>query len=105
MIEWLAIGIGLAGGVLACYHALKLTLPPLVERSRKPDLLIKLSWGGTLIALLPALLLSVVVGAPLGAPWDALGIVIGVAAVFSIILLLGTFAGVLLAKLLTRPEA
>jgi len=101
LTDWLAIGVGLAGGVLACYQTLKLTLPPMVERSRKPGLLIKLSWGGTLIALLPALLLSIVVGAPVGAPWGAPGIVVGVAAVFSIVLLSGTFAGVLLARYLT----
>ena len=101
MTDWLAIGVGLAGGVLACYQTLKLTLPRLVERSRKPDLLIRLSWGGTLIALLPALLLSIVVGGPIGAPWGAPGIVVGVGGAFSIILLLGTFAGVLLARYFT----
>ena len=101
MTDWLAIGVGLAGGVLACYQTLALTLPPLVERSRKPELLIKLSWGGTIIALLPALLLSIVIGAPLGAAWGAVGLVAGVAGVFSVVLLLGTFAGVLLARYLT----
>ena len=101
MTEWLAIGVGLAGGVLACYFVLKSVLPTMVERSRKPELLIRLSWAGTLIALLPALLLSVVVGAPLGAPWGALGIVLGVAAAFALVLLLGTFAGVLLARFLS----
>ena len=105
MTEWIAIGVGLAGGLLLSYHVGKLALPPLVERSRKPGLLIKLSLGGTAIALLPALLLSVAVGGPLGAPWGALGLVAGVAAVFAVVLLSGTFAGVLLAKLLTRPEA
>jgi hypothetical protein len=98
--EWIAIGVGLVGGLLLSYHVGKLALPPLVERSRNPTLLIKLALGGTGIALLPALLLSIVVGGPLGAAWDALGLVLGVAAVFSITLLLGTFAGVLLAKLL-----
>lgn len=105
MIEWLAIGVGLAGGLLVCYHVGKAVLPPLVERSRNPELLVKLSLGGTVIAALPALLLSIVVGAPLGAAWDAVGMVLGVAAVFAVVLLSGTFAGVLLAKLLTRPGA
>jgi hypothetical protein len=98
--EWIAIGVGLAGGLLLSYHVGKLALPPLMEGSRNPTLLVKLALGGTVIALLPALLLSIVVGGPLGAAWDALGLVVGVAAVFSITLLLGTFAGVLLAKLL-----
>ena len=96
-MEWLAIGVGLAGGVLLCIQIGKLLLPAFVARARKPERLIKLSLGGTLIALLPALLLSIVVGAPLGAAWGALGLVAGVAAVFSGTLLLGTLAGVLLA--------
>ena len=101
MTDWLAIAVGLAGGVLACIQAGKTFLPPLVERSKKPDLLIKLGLGGTVIAALPALLLSIVVGATLGAGYGALGIVIGVAAVFSVVLLAGAFAGVLLARYLT----
>jgi hypothetical protein len=105
LTEWLAIAIGLAGGLLLSYHLGKAALVPLVARSRKPELLIKLSLGGTVIAALPALLLSIVVGATLGMPWDTVGIVIGVAAVFALLLLCGTFAGVLLARLLTRPGA
>lgn len=105
MTEWLAIGIGLAGGLLLSYQIGKAVLPPLVHRSRKPDLLIKLSLGGTVIAALPALLLSIVVGATLGMPWGAAGIAIGVAAVFALVLLSGTFAGAVLARFLTRPGA
>ena len=82
-------------------YAGKALLPPLVERSQKPDLVVKLSLGGTVIAALPALLLSIVVGGALGGPYGALGIVLGVAAVFALILLAGTFAGVLLARYLT----
>jgi hypothetical protein len=99
-MEWLAIGVGLAGGVLFCVQIGKLLLPPLVARARKPERLIKLSLGGTLIAALPALLLAIVVGAPLGAAWGALGLVAGVAVIFSGALLLGTLAGVLLARYL-----
>ena len=105
MIDWLAIGLGIAGGLLLCYQVGNAVLPRLVERSRQPELLIKLSLGGTVVAALPALLLSVVLGAPLGAGWGALGMVLGVAAVFALVLLAGTFAGVLLAKLLTRSGA
>jgi hypothetical protein len=103
--EWLAIGVGLAGGLLLCYCVGNTILTPLVQRSRNPDLLVKLSFGGTAVGLLPAVLLSIVVGAPLGMPWGALGLVAGVALVFAFVLLAGTFAGVLLAKLLTRPGA
>jgi hypothetical protein len=105
LTEWLAIGLGLAGGLLLSYQIGKAVLPSHVHRSRKPDLLIKLSLGGTVIAALPALLLSIVVGAMLGMPWGAVGIVIGVAAVFALVLLSGTFVGVMLARLLTRPGA
>ena len=105
MIDWLAVGVGIAGGLLLCYYVGNAVLPRLVERSRRPDLLIKFSLGGTVIAALPALLLSVAVGAPLGARWGAVGMVLGVATVFALVLLGGTFAGVLLAQLLTRSRA
>jgi hypothetical protein len=101
LTDWLAIAVGLAGGVLLCVYAGKPILTGLVERSKKPDLLIKLSFGGTVIAALPALLLSIVVGAPLGAGWGALGMVAGVAGIFTVVLLTGAFAGVLLARYLT----
>jgi hypothetical protein len=101
-MEWLAIGVGLVGGLLLSYLMGKRVLPPLAERLPDPALLIKLSLGGTAIALLPALLLSIVVGAPLGADWGAMGMVVGVAAIFALVLLAGTFAGVLLARLLGR---
>jgi hypothetical protein len=105
LIEWLAIGVGLAGGAWLCYWIGQLTLPRLVASSPDPDLLVKLTFGGAAVGLLPALLLSIVVGAPLGMPWGPLGLVAGVAAVFALVLLAGTFAGVLLARLLTRPGA
>lgn len=105
MTEWLAIGVGLAGGLLLSYWIGKAVLSPIVQRSRNPDLMIKLAYGGTSVAILPALLLSIVVGAPLGMRWGALGLVAGVALVFAVVLVAGTFAGVLLAKLFTRPGA
>ena len=105
MTQWLAIAVGLAGGLLLSIYVGQLALPRLVERSRNPRILIKLSLGGTVIALVPAVLLSIVVGAPLGAGWGVLGVVFGVAAIFALALLAGTFAGVLLATLLKRPEA
>jgi protein-S-isoprenylcysteine O-methyltransferase Ste14 len=103
--EWLAIGVGLAGGLLLSYWIGSAVLTPIVQRSRNPDLTIKLAFGGTAVAVLPALLLSIVVGAPLGMRWGAPGLVVGVALVFAVVLLAGTFAGALLARLLTRPGA
>jgi hypothetical protein len=101
LTDWLAIAVGLAGGLLLCIYAGKTILSRLVERSKKPDLLIKLSFGGTVIAALPALLLSIVVGAPLGAAWGPVGMVVGVTGIFALVLLAGAFAGVLLARYLT----
>ena len=101
MTDWLAIAVGVAGGFLLCIYAGKTILSRLVERSKKPELLLKLSFAGTVVAALPALLLSIVVGAPLGAGWGALGMVAGVAGIFALVLLAGTFAGVLLARYLT----
>jgi hypothetical protein len=101
LTDWLAIAVGLAGGLLLCSYAGKRILARLIERSKKPALLVKLSFGGTVIAALPALLLSIVVGAPLGAGWGAVGMVLGVAGIFTLVLLAGAFAGVLLARYLT----
>jgi hypothetical protein len=101
MIEWLSIALGLAGGAMLCLWVGKRAIPPLLVRSRRPELLVKLSLGGTAVAALPALLLSIVVGATLGMPWGTVGVVAGVALVFSLVLLAGTFAGVLLARYLT----
>jgi hypothetical protein len=98
MIEWLAIGLGLAGGVMLSIWIGKAAIPPLLRRSKRPELFVKLSLGGTLVAALPALLLSIVVGATLGLPWGAVGLVAGVALVFALVLLAGTFAGALLAR-------
>ena len=105
MTQWLAIAVGLGFGAYFSYFVGNRVLPRLVERSSNPTLLIKLSFSGTLVALLPALLLSIVVGGTLGGGWGAVGIVIGVGLVFTVVLLAGTFAGVLLARVLRRPGA
>ncbi len=101
MIEWLAIGLGVAAGAMLCLWVGRSAMPRLLRRSRRPDLLIKLSLGGTVVAALPALLLSIVVGATLGMPWGAFGLVAGVALVFALVLLAGTFAGALLSRYFT----
>jgi hypothetical protein len=105
LIEWFATAVGIAGGLMLSYSVATSVLPTLLARSRRPVLVTKLSFGGAVIAALPALLLSMVIGAPLGSGYGAVGIAAGVALVFAIVLLAGTFAGVLLAKLLTRPGA
>jgi hypothetical protein len=91
--DWIAAALGLAGGVALAWWIAAAALPRLAERARKPALLVKLALGGTVVALMPAVLLSIVVGATLAGP-------LGVALVFAAVLLAGTFAGALLARLL-----
>jgi hypothetical protein len=94
-MDWLAVALGLAGGFAFAWWAAAAALPRLMDSSRRPELLIKLAFGGTLVALLPALLLSIVVGATLAGA-------LGVALVFALVLLAGTFGGALLAVLLPQ---
>ena len=101
MIEWLAIGLGVAAGAMLCLWVAKRAIPPLLRRSRRPELFVKLSLAGAMVAALPALLLAIVVGATLGMPWGAPGLVAGVALVFALVLLAGTFAGAVLARYFT----
>jgi hypothetical protein len=91
--DWIASALGLAGGLALAYWIAAAALPPLMARSRRPALLIKLAFAGTLVALLPAVLLSLVVGATLGGA-------IGVALVVALVVRAGLFGGVLLARLL-----
>ena len=101
MIDWLAIAIGLAGGAWLSFAVAQKTLPLLVGRSAKPQLAIKLGFGGAVVAALPALLLSIALGATLGLPLGVPGMAAGVALVFAAVLLAGIFAGVLIAGYLT----
>jgi hypothetical protein len=91
--DWIATALGLAGGFGLAWWIVAAGLPHLAERARRPEMLVKLAFGGTVVALLPAVLLAIVVGATLGGA-------IGVALVFALVLLAGTCAGVLLAHLL-----
>jgi hypothetical protein len=105
LLDWIATAVGLAGGFALSYAIAKSVLPRMVERDANPERMVRLAFGGTVVALPPALLLSLLLGGTLGAPWGAAGIAGGVALVFALVLLAGTFAGVLLGKLLRRPEA
>jgi hypothetical protein len=91
--DWFAAALGLAGGLGLAWWIAGAALPRLMQRSRRPALLIKLAFGGTLVALLPAVLLAVVVGATLGGA-------LGIALVFAGVVLAGTFGGALLAGIL-----
>ena len=94
-MDWLAAALGLAGGFAFAWWVVAAALPRLMDKSRRPELLVKLAFGGALVALLPALLLSIVVGATLAGA-------LGVALVFALVLLAGTFGGALLERILAR---
>ena len=84
----------MGGGNAICDSgAIRAALPRLMARTRRPERLLKLAFGGTLVALLPAALLSLVIGAPLGGA-------IGVALVFAATVLAGLFLGASIAALL-----
>jgi hypothetical protein len=91
--DWLAAALGLAGGLAFAWWIAGAALPRLMERSPRPALLLKLAFGGTAAALVPALLLSLLLGA-------AFGGALGVALVFAAVLLTGTFGGAFLASVL-----
>ena len=93
MSDWIPAALGLAGGLGLAWWATAAALPRLMERSRRPALLLKLAFAGAVVALLPAVLLALVVGATLGGA-------IGVALVFAVVVLAGLFGGVLLSRLL-----
>ena len=95
MMDWLAAALGLAAGLAFAGWIASAALPRLMTRSGRPELVLKLALGGTLAALLPALLLAIVIGAPFYGG-------LGVGVVFAVVLLIGLFAGVLLAKLAKR---
>ncbi len=114
--SWFATALGLGAGSLFTYVVAKLALPRLVMRSRDSLLAVRLALAGAIIALAPALLLSLVVGGTLGGAWGRelsrglglgatgapLGLALGVALVFAGIVLVGTFAGVLIARVIPR---
>lgn len=112
---WIATALGLAGGLVLAYALGKAVLPRWVEKSEHISLLVRMAFAGTVVALLPALLLSLVVGGTLGGAWGErafaqlgfssgapIGLALGVAVVFALVLVAGAAAGVLLAKALVR---
>ena len=112
---WIATVLGLAGGLVLAYGLGAAILPPWIGRSDNVSLVVRLAFGGTVVAFLPALLLSLVVGGTLGSAWGEhffplvglpsaapIGIALGVGLVFSLVLLAGAALGILLAKALAR---
>lgn len=112
---WIATALGLAGGLLLAYGLGVVILPPWLAKSEHMHLRVRLAFAGTVVAILPAVLLSLVVGGTLGEAWGErvfsrlgfpsgapLGLALGVALVFALVLLAGAAFGVLLAKALVR---
>lgn len=99
MASWLATLLGLAGGVALALAAAQATLPRLMRASRDPRRTLRLAFAGTLVALLPAVLLGVVAGGTLGVAWRShVGTAVGTAVTFAVVLLLGAALGCLLAR-------
>ena len=113
---WIATLIGLAGGVALAYRLGKLLLPRAIARTKHVTLSIRLAIAGTGVALLPAFLLSLVVGGTLGSAWGEraigqlgfpesgapIGLALGIAAVFALVLIGGAMLGILTGILLNK---
>ena len=111
---WIASALGIVAGAAVGYAALKMFLPHFIRQSKDALLLVRLALAGTLVALLPALLLSLVVGATLGGAWGRqifqpyglaasgvpLGVALGTMVVFAAVVLVGTATGIVLGKVL-----
>lgn len=109
---WIATLIGLVGGVALAYQLGKLVLPRAIARTKHVTLSIRLAIAGIVVALLPALLLSLVVGGTLGSAWGEqalgklgfpasgapIGLALGIAAVFALVLIGGALLGILMVK-------
>jgi hypothetical protein len=111
---WIATAVGLAGGVALAIALVRAVLPRIAAASPDPLLMVRLAFAGTVVAALPALVLSLVVGATLGgalgrqlsalaglgATAVPVGQAFGTALVFAVVLLTGTASGVALGKAL-----
>ena len=111
---WIATLIGLAGGVALAYQLGKTLLPRAISQTRHVTLAIRLALAGTVVALLPAFLLSLVIGGTLGGAWGEsalgqlgfhasgapIGLALGIAIVFALVVIAGAMLGILLAKAL-----
>jgi len=113
---WIATLVGLAGGVALAYRLGKLLLPRAIAKTKHVTLSIRLAIAGTIVALVPAFLLSLVVGGTLGGAWGEqalgrlgfpasgapIGLALGIAAVFALVLIGGALLGILIGVLLSR---
>jgi len=111
---WIATLIGLAGGVMLAYQLAKTILPRAIAATKHVALAVRLAIAGTVVALFPAFLLSLVVGGTLGGAWGErafsqigfpasgapIGLALGIAIVFALVLVAGALLGIFLARAL-----
>ena len=104
---WIATALGLVGGVALCLLVRKTLLPRVPSR---------LAFAGAFVALLPALFLSLVVGGTVGGAWGEqlfgqiglpasgvpVGLALGIAVIFALVVLGGAAIGRLIGLLLER---
>ncbi|HEX5091523.1 MAG TPA: hypothetical protein VFV84_02415 [Burkholderiales bacterium] len=109
---WIATLIGLFAGVVLAYQLGKTLLPRAIAATRHVTLAVRLAIAGTVVALIPAFLLSLVVGGTLGGAWGKraldelgfpasgapIGLALGIAVVFALVLVGGALLGILLAR-------
>jgi hypothetical protein len=113
---WIATALGLAGGLAIAYALGSVALPRVIAKADDALLFVRLAFAGTVVALLPAIVLSLVVGGTLGGAWGEyffgrlgfassgapFGLAVGVALVFAAVLLCGAACAIVLAKALVR---
>jgi MFS family permease len=113
---WIATALGLAGGVALAYALGSAVMPGVVAKADDALLFARLAFAGTVVAFLPAIILSLVVGGTLGGAWGEyvfgrlgfassgapFGLAVGVALVFAAVLLSGAAGAILLTKGLLR---
>jgi len=113
---WIATALGLGAGVVLAYAVGKAVLPRAVAKADDALLFVRLAFAGTVVALLPALLLSLVIGGTLGGAWGErvfgrlgvpssgvpVGLAIGIALVFALVVLGGGAIGMFLGKAVIR---
>jgi hypothetical protein len=111
---WIATALGLLGGLVLSYVLGKAIIPRLVAKSRHMPMLAQLALAGTVIALVPALLLSLLIGSAFGGAWGAhafsqlgfrvsgtpVGLALGIALVFALVVVGGAAIAVILGKAL-----
>lgn len=111
---WIATALGLLAGIISSYVLGRVIIPRLIAKSGHVPILVYLAFAGTVIAVLPALVLSLVVGGAVGSAWGEhvfdqfglrtfgapIGLALGIALVFALVVIGGAALAVLSGKAL-----